>query len=435
MKKLVICSSLFLAFALTAHAESVDLKTILNETSGNSPAVAKSKASYDEASWKKVETFQGFLPSLSWSVNYLTNKRYMLVDVNLGGAPVSIAQVIPTTAYTLNATLPLFDGFASTNRFLAGKKLESSAQHEHEWTQFSVKRQATLQFYRTLAAQTLKDVAEQNLKTLNDHLKDAQALKKAGIGTSYDVLRVEVQVSEAKSETLNANDNYEGAKLKLAEIIGKQNEIRDLQGKLPIIDDAVLTIIAALKPGQRTDVLALRERADSLHDLDAAAGRYWTPKLSAYGQYQYYNNINDKFNDDAAYREAYQVGLNLTWNLFDGMGSIARAGQASAQAAQVEQILKMVQIKANQDFEFWKRKFTYFKTVYTSRIVEVDKSSEAIRYAKAGRRAGTRTTTDLLDAELDLFRSRAGQINAQMGAIEALINLELASGQQLYQFN
>lgn len=435
MKSLVLPLAIVLTVAVNVRAENVDLKTILAEAGANSPLIQRSKASQDEAHWKSAESLQGFLPSLTGSVNYLTNKRYLLTDISLGGGPVSIAQVIPTTVYTLNASLPLFDGFASSNRYLAGKKLESAAQHELQWTQFSIELQTTLQFYRTLAAQTLKDVAEQNAKTLDDHLKDSKALKKAGIATNYDVLRVEVQVSEAKSEMLNANDNYEVSKLKLAELLGHDTEPRDLQGKLPIIDDSILKTVANLKMGDRTDVLAMRERAASLRDLDTAAGRHWVPKLSAYGQYQYYNNINDKFIDDASYREAYQVGLNLTWNIFDGMGSAGKSGQAAAQAAQVEQSLRIVQIKANQDFEFWRRKFNYFKTVYASRLVEVDKSTEAIRFAKEGRRAGTRTTTELLDAELDLFRSRAGQINAQLGAIEALINLELATGHELYQFN
>ncbi len=429
-----LSATILFTLSTNCLAQSVDLKTVLSETRSQSPLIQKSQAAYDEASWKKTETFQGFLPSLTGAVNYITNKRYMLVDVNLGGAPVSIAQVVPTTNYTLTAQLPLFDGFASTNRYLAGSKLEKSAQHELEWTQFSTERQATLQFYKTLASQTLKDVAEQNLKTLNDHLKDAQALRKAGIATTYDVLRVDVQVSEAKSEWLNSQDNYEVAKLKLAEILGKENEFRNVQGALPVLGNEIIDKVSNLKPGERSDIIAMRERAASLQDLDIAAGRYWVPKISAFGQYQYYNNINDKFSDKDAFREAYLVGLNLTWNLFD-IGSTARSHQASAQSIQLEQTLKINQIKASQDFEFWKRKLNYFKTVYAARIIEVEKSAEAIRFAREGRRAGTRTTSDLLDAQLELFRSRAGQINAQMGAIEALINLELASGHQLYEFN
>jgi len=417
-----------------ANAETVDLKSIVNEALSGTPTLQKSEAAYEEASWKKTEALQGFLPSLSGSINYLTDKRYMLVDVNMGAGATSIAQVVPTTLYTLNAQIPLFDGFANTNRYSAGQQAEQSARHELEWTQFSIQRQATLQFYKTLASLALKDVAEQNLKTLNDHLKDAQALKKAGVTTNYDVLRVEVQVSEARAEVMNAQDNYEIAKLRLGEILGKSSENRELQGQLPVLTDVS---VEQLQPGnlqQRLDVLALQEKVTSLQKIDSAQSRYLFPKISAFGQYQYYNNINDRFSDQDRFREAYLIGLNLTWNFFDGMSSIAKSHQASAQAAQLESHLKITQIKATQDFEFWKRKFNYFKSVYKSKLVDVEKSTEAIRLAKEGRRAGTRTSTEMLDAELDLFRSRAAQVNSQIGAVESLINLELATGQNIHQF-
>lgn len=429
-----ICSLILFA-GISARAESVDLRHLIGEALSESPTIEKSQASFDEAHWKKIESYQGFLPRLDGGLNYLTDKRYMLVDVNLGGAPASIAQVVPTTLYTLTATLPLFDGFASTNRYWAGRSLERSAKHELDWALFSTQRQLTLQFYKTLAAQALKEVAEQNLRTLNDHLKDAQALKKAGIATNYDVLRVEVQVSEAKSEVLNSSDNFDMARHRLGEILGKESEDRDLDGKLPVISNQVFAQVKALQLEKRSDLRGMQEKVDSLQNLETAASRHWSPKISAFGQYQYYNNINDRFSDQEKFREAYQWGVSLTWNFFDGFGSTARAGQASAQAQQLDSSLKIATLKAKQDYEFWKRKLNYFKTVYDSRSADIEKSNESVRLAKEGRRAGTRTSTELLDAELDLFRSRAGLVNAQIGAIESLINLELATGQPLYDFN
>jgi len=426
--------ALILFVGLQAQASSVDLRHLISEAFSDSPTIEKSESALDEASWKKVESYQGFLPRLDGGITYLTDKRYMLVDVNLGGNPTSIAQVVPTTLYSLTASLPLFDGFASTNRYWAGQNLEQSAKHELDWTRFSTQRQVTLLFYKTLAAQALKDVAEQNLKSLNDHLKDAQALKKAGIATNYDVLRVEVQVSEAKSEVLNTTDNFDMARHRLGEAIGKDNEERDLDGKLPVVPNQVLSQIKALQLEKRSDLQGMKEKVDSLHNLDTAANRYWSPKISAFGQYQYYNNINDQFSDRDKFREAYQLGVTLTWNFFD-IGSIAKGHQASAQAHQLDSTLKMSTLKAKQDYEFWKRKLNYFKTVYDARVIDIDKSAESVRLAKEGRRAGTRTSTELLDAELDLFRSRAGMVNAQIGVVESLINLELATGQPIYEFN
>ena len=94
----------------------------------------------------------------------------------------------------------------------------------------------------------------------------------------------------------------------------------------------------------------------------------------------------------------------------------------------------MGELKAANDVEFWKKKLMYFISVYQSRQSDIQKAGESVRLAKEGRKVGVRTNTDLLDAELELFRAQASSVNAQIGAVEALINLELATGQKIYTF-
>lgn len=415
-------------------AENLTLSEAVQETSRNSLQIQKAESVFAEYQWKKKEAYSGFLPSLSGSLNYLLDKKYMLLDTTVGGGPITIPQVVPTTQYTLRASWSLFDGFSSSNRFRASQFLEDSAKSELEWTQFSTTRQTILLFYKSLASKTLQDVAEQNLKTLQDHLKDIYAFKKAGVSTTYEVLRVEVQVSEAQAEFLNSQDNAELSKYKLGEVLGKELETRNLSGQLPALSEELLKKINDKILEQRKDILALRQKTDAAHWNHQAMNRYWVPKISLFGETQYYNNRNDRFSDKDAFRDGYLVGVSLVWNIFDGMSSIARSEQSDQQEIQTQKILRMAEIKARQDFEFWKRKYKYFCSVYKSRLNDAARSQEAVRLAKEGRRAGVRTSSELLDAESDLFRSRAGQVNAQIGAIEALINLELVSGQKLYEF-
>ena len=54
-----------------------------------------------------------------------------------------------------------------------------------------------------------------------------------------------------------------------------------------------------------------------------------------------------------------------------------------------------------------------------------------VRLATIAVKAGTKTHAETLDAELELFRARAGLIRAQIDASEALANLELALGYRL----
>ena len=86
-----------------------------------------------------------------------------------------------------------------------------------------------------------------------------------------------------------------------------------------------------------------------------------------------------------------------------------------------------------REIDTWRRKFNYSVSLYKARLRAVAQFQESVRLAGIGLKAGTRTHTEMLDAELDLFRARGGLVRAQADAIEALGKLELASGRTLWK--
>lgn len=427
-----------LSFALSgrlALGQSLKLSDALEEGLKNSPKIQKSESVVRESGWKTKETYSGFLPTLTASANYLFDKKFVLTDVNLGGNLLSIEQVIPTSSATLTAQWSLFDGFSSTNRYQGASSMEQASKNENEWNRFQTEREIAVLFYKALAAKELKGVAEQNVKALEDHLKDVRLFKKVGVSTNFDVLRVEVQVSEAQSELLNAIDNVEVTRGRLSEALGRQDDAAEVEGALPKPKKELIQVVDKVDLSTRKDLVAMKERSEGFKYQEAAAERYWVPKIAAFGQYQYYNNRNDEYDAWDSYRDAYQVGLSMTWNIFDGMTSISKSKQSVEQRYQVEKTLYQAELKAKRDYDVWKRKFLYFCNVYESRLNDISKSEESVRLAREGQKVGSRTNTDVLDAEAELFRARAGAVNAQMGALEAMANLELSTGQQMVQYH
>ncbi len=417
-------------------AKDLSLATAVEEAFASSPRIQKAHSFYSEASWKRVESYSGFLPTLNASANYLTNKKYVFLDIALPPSPntISIPQVVPTSSLLITAQLPIFDGLANLDRVDAARYFEKSAEADLDWTKFQVETDITLQFYKALGAKLLKEVAEQNVTALDDHLKDVNLFKRAGLSTKVDVLRVDVQVSEAKSELLNSIDNMETARNRLAEILGHEIETREIKGQLPVLRPEFIKNVSLVSSTTRKDIQSLTEKEEAFDYLESASGKYWVPKLSVFGQYQYYNNRSDSISNFDEYRDSYLVGLSLSWNIFDGLVSYSRSKESVEEKYQADKNKQMSWLKAKQDFEYWKRKYVYFCSVYSSRLNEVEKASESVRLAREGRKVGSQTNTDLLDTESELFRSKAGVVNAQIGAVEAMINLELATGQRIYRF-
>lgn len=430
-----ICWFIFSILGLReADAEVLRLNSAVQEALSNSPKIQKAKSQYSEAEWKKIETYSGFLPNLSANVSYLFDKRYVFFDVNLAGNSMSIPQVVPTTNYYLSAQWSLFDGFTSVNRYRSAEAFKEASKNEYGWARFLLEREVILLFYQALVAKEFKTVAEQNLNALENHLKNVRLFRKAGSSTNYDVLRVEVQLNEAQTELMNASNNLEIALGRLSESMGRELNVDDVDGVLPKLNTNLLAEITEPKTEDRGDLESLRQKVEGFRYQENSSERYWVPRITLSGQYQYYNNRDDRFDDFDKFRDAFQYGLILTWNIFDGMTSISRSKQSIEQKYQAEKSLRQAQLKAKRDFDLWKKKFSYFCKVFDARLDSIIKSEESVRLSLEGQRVGSRTNTDVLDAEAELYRAKAGALTAQIGAIEAILNLEMTMGKKLIDF-
>ena len=103
--------------------------------------------------------------------------------------------------------------------------------------------------------------------------------------------------------------------------------------------------------------------------LESAAGSYLVPKVFLFGDYQRYNNVNNRaWLSDPAFRDAYDFGIGLSWNLFDGAASLAKSKEAVEQSYQAEKTVEAAELHSHRDFELWQRKYLYFCNVYGARI-------------------------------------------------------------------
>jgi outer membrane protein TolC len=410
------------------YAADLDLATALSEVVGDSPSIGAAEANQEELRWKKNETLgSGFLPRIRMNGTYLTEKKYQFININFAGNPAVIPQIIPNSQFNLLAEIPLFDGFASTNRLNAAEKNAEAAHEKFLWEKFRTEMQVTLRFYQALASKLLRDVAVQNLKTLDDHQREAVLFRKSGISTNYDVLRVEVQASNAKTDLADAEDEIVIARERLAEVMGHDTEERELAGILPVPEESLLSKV---QDGFRSDLKALQLEALAKSDEESASNRFWIPELSLFGSYTLYNNLTLGLNDYNSYRNARQVGFLMTWNLFDGGVSYAKSQQSIQKKVQSEKLLRATEIQAGKDLNIWKRRYLSQCRIYRARVEDIKRSEESVRLAKEGRRVGARTESEILDAEVDLYRSRAGAVKAQVAAVRALVNLQLAEGRR-----
>ncbi len=281
----------------------------------------------------------------------------------------------------------------------------------------------------------LLDLADEDVKTLEDHMRIVREQKRVGQATRYDVLRVEVQLSESRSDQLATGDKVVLSREALFKTMGLQRDDRSLSGQLPLIDaQKVLEEISSVDHRERPDVKAKELQLKAAKDQSAASAAFGLPRISLIGQYQFYNSpdyLGGALSPNSEFRTDYFLGAAATWDVLDGGVGLARANAAVEKAKEAEADLNEAQLQAPYDLDLWKRKLASSAALYRAKIVDVDKAKESARLAKLGFKEGTNTTTDVLDAELETFRAGAGLVQAQLDMLEAQINLELAIGKRL----
>ncbi len=373
-------------------------------------------------------SLRGNIPTLAISANHAFDLKYQVIDINLQGNNVSFPAIYPYTQATLGAYWTVFDGFKTINSYSAAKLTSEAAHLEFSRTALTVEDEVRLKFYEALAADQLAEVPEQNVKTLEDHLNSVKTLLGHGNATRFELLRVQVQLEEAVPEKLSAVDNGITARRALASAMGMETDERPLKGSLPEYKSTDVVQKLVWGENDRADLTALRRRAEAADKVYEASLSTFLPKVSFAAERQYYNNDSPALGDP--YKDAYSIGVQLQWNLFDGGASIARQQEMIYQRTQAEAATTEARLKAPNEFDAWKRKFLYSTVLFSAKKRAIEAAEESVRLAKVGVQAGTRTHTDLLDAELDLFRARAGAVRAQLESAEAYINLELALGRR-----
>lgn len=409
----------------------INLKTAIDEAESANPMAQKAVDAAELASLKERESLAAFLPKVGVKADHFIDNKFQVLDISFGSANLQMPAEYPMTTLTLEGSMTLFDGLASWYSYWGAQKEAEAGQYQLRRARLQLESEVKLRFYQAIAARFLEDVASENLKTLDEHLSEIRARQRAGFSTQFDVLRIEVQLEDARVEKMASADRVSVSRIRLTQAMGLEQDDRALDGTMPVPSEIKVPEKLFVDLEKRDDIQAQMKLDFAAQDYKHAAQAHWYPKLSFFANTQAYNNLNKSMLDSVPFRNAYAVGFSLSWRLFDGGAEKARQDMAALHARDAEHTLRAAQLQVPVDFKTWRQKFFYSVSAFHASQRSVEKAQESVRLARVGLKAGTRTNVEMLDAELDLFRARAGVIKAQLDAVEALINLELALGKKL----
>jgi len=307
------------------------------------------------------------------------------------------------------------------------------ANREAEATGFDVSRKKEEAVFRVLTAYlsvlTAKEyirVAEQGLSDAREAFRIAEVMEKTGMGLASDVLRARVFLATAESGKVTAETSLALAQAALGLAMGERKGARvDASAPVPPLPESgSLEERIAAVGANRLDLRAFSLRLENADANVTLRKSDYLPTVGMTGTYRY-DGQDGIFSPD---NRSWNIGVGLTWNLFDGLSREAEVGKASVEKGKVREYYR-----GAEDLAAFEVTRAYLAVEESSRRVEIARAAvvaaeEGTRLVKARYENQLERMIDLLDVQTAQNTARADLARAENDLQQSRAQLEYASG-------
>jgi outer membrane protein TolC len=250
-------------------------------------------------------------------------------------------------------------------------------------------------------------VLEKANKTADANLKLIENYFKQGILQKTDVLSMEVRVGEIKNQLQYAKSNVQNASDYLAFLLNEDNTNK-VYKPLEELDNTIsISSNNTTLSGNRKDLLAMDKSSEAYSKMYQSSKMNFLPTLNAFGSYEMYDDT--LFGTNA---QGYLVGAQLSWKVFDGYKSIGKMEKAKADYQKAE--VETQQYKSQSQLELNKtnRQLKDAENKVNLEKLALEQSQEAYRIRSNRFTQGLEKTTDLLQAETQMYQKELEVLQA-----------------------
>jgi len=219
-----------------------------------------------------------------------------------------------------------------------------------------------------LAKKNLVDL-EQSIRVMKGYNSEASKGYASGIMTKSDKLSTQVRLAEMQDQKLQILDGIKNAEdsLRMMLALGKEDAI------VPVGSLSAAKLPASVKSAStegRSDLRALKafeEVTGYQHDMERAK---YLPRVNAFAQQNWHDS---SFLGTEG--SSWSIGLNMQWNIFDGMATRGKVQEAKAQELEAKYNYQAAKEKSDLDLGMVRRALVTSR----ERISVASQSLEAAR--------------------------------------------------------
>ncbi len=296
-------------------------------------------------------------------------------------------------------------------------------------------------YFNVLNAKDLLNADRANLKALHRQYQQSEQKYKVGLVAVTGVRQSQAAYEQARAQAIVDRQSLAQAREALRAITGRYlPKLEPPRRNLPLLPPMPANVQNWVRTGfANSPGLASAKFAQKVQDnlVDEQRSGYM-PTVNLQVSHNYgYTNGNSSLCEgsqcipaqpDQGNSYANQIGLNLSWNIFQGGGTrdLVKQQQYRADSAMAAEIAERRTVEQNV-------RNAYLAVI--SDIAQVQATKQAVVSARtalkatlAGLRVGTQTTIDVLTSRENLLTAQKSFFNARYGYLIAVLQLEQAAG-------
>jgi len=280
-------------------------------------------------------------------------------------------------------------------------------------------------YYDLLRVKRETAVNKEKVGKYRSHREKALLFFQAGTKSKYDVTKAEVDLSNAKLDLLQSENDLKLAVVSLNNAMGifaaPAYDIEDnlAYRKEPLSLEESLQQANLLRPDLRSLTLQMEAARQAME----AAQRDYLPSIKGTAGY-----VAD--GSDFALSSGWNVGVNVSFNLFEGFGAKNRVAEKRAEMKKVQAKIDSQKLQINMEV----RK-AYLNMEKAARIIgdtelQVRQATENLELAGLKYEAGLATPLEVTDATVSYGDAKLKYIKALYDYKKAEANMEKAVGKK-----
>lgn len=435
---LIFSATLLFSFAFIESAfaaEKLTLPQSIERALKQSVLIQSAREGVRGAEAQKQEAFTGFLPKFSTSYSYTRLNEQPTQTITLPSLPSTYPFTWPmgtqdNYTWVIEVKQPLFAGGGIVANYQANRLGAEIAATDETTAVQDIVQDVKVAYFNVLKAERLFGVAVQSVEQLEAHRKMAQDFFDAGVIPRNDLLRAEVELANGRQNLVKAENSLEMAKSKFNTVLRREintpTELEDTLTLKPFTKSLHECQTLALE--NRSEIKSYTLKIEQSKKMVSMTKSEYFPTINAVGHYERFGDKPGVSGSLYKDQENWYVMGVASWNFWEWGRTKNRVDASRSRENQIAYALDNVKDQVTLEVKnAWLTLHEAEKQLAVTQKA-IEQAEENYRISRERYREQVGTSTDVLDAQTLLTRTKSDYFNSLSDYNISMARLERAIG-------